>query len=254
MSDEERQDFKDLQVDLKDEDYYKSFGHLIAKDKIRWDIWVVLELFNELNINQISQYLKETRFTVSKHLKEMEKDGMLLSREIQPEKRGKYAPKYYRINPEIRKPVLPTGAEITPKDLDKRLKFYKAIVNEYKFGIKNYIKLIKNLSHLIHFFDEKLKNIDKTDKKSIKNLDQLYEVSFTGKNMPVFLGIPIDNQRIDRVLKLYDEFWQKLNKLAAEQFEDPYMKGHSFRLLTIKLPMRLIYEIQKRKFKLPEKE
>ena len=55
--------------------FEEEWDQLIAKHKIRPDIWALLELHNELNVTQITHYVEQGKTTVARHLKLMEKDG-----------------------------------------------------------------------------------------------------------------------------------------------------------------------------------
>ena len=142
-----------------------DFGQLIAKHPLRWEIWTVLRFYRELNINQLSKFVKQSRYTVSRHLKSMELEGMLFSREIQPLKRGKYAPKYYRINPRFVGPIPEEISKIddymeeffaeykVPINEKKRIEFYESILKEIRYANFNYSKTLDSFNFLFDFFD-----------------------------------------------------------------------------------------------------
>jgi len=78
----------------------KDWESLISKHKLRYDIWVLLNTKNELNVTQISKGLKHSKSTVSRVLSGMESDGLLVFRRGKIKEGGKerIPPKYYRIS------------------------------------------------------------------------------------------------------------------------------------------------------------
>ena len=78
----------------------KDWESLISKHKLRYDIWMFLNLYNELNVSQISKWVKQSKSTVSRVLISMESDGLLVSRrgKIKEGGRERIPPKYYRIS------------------------------------------------------------------------------------------------------------------------------------------------------------
>ena len=47
---------------------------LIDKHELRYEIWAILKLYNELNVTEISHLVKQSKSTVSRVLLGMEKD------------------------------------------------------------------------------------------------------------------------------------------------------------------------------------
>ena len=56
----------------------KDWESLISKHKLRYDIWMFLNLYHELNVSQISKWVKQSKSTVSRVLISMESDGLLV--------------------------------------------------------------------------------------------------------------------------------------------------------------------------------
>ena len=83
----------------------KDWESLISKHKLRYDIWMLLNLYNELNVSQISKWVKQSKSTVSRVLISMESDGFLVTRRgvIKKGEREKIPPKYYRISEDFQK-------------------------------------------------------------------------------------------------------------------------------------------------------
>ena len=257
MNDKKLEDADNSESKSNALDFQFDFGQLIAKHPIRWEIWGILQFYNELNINQISQFLKQSRYTVSRHLKLMERDGMLISREVQPEKRGKYAPKYYRVNPRMSAPSLADIDNIDqymdafikpwkpPKDPKSRLKFYRDVVREHKMGIVNYGKSIEGM-HLL--FDELKKNISRINypnNESLKSADILFQKYLAGIKEPFFVGLTFDKNHFIKFREIYKEFWQKLFLLNIDQLKNPDPEGNYFSLMTIVFPSKALIELKK---------
>jgi predicted transcriptional regulator len=66
---------------------------------------MVINLNNELNVTQISKVVASSKSTISRVLKSMEMDGLLVSHrgEIKEGGRERIPPKYYRINKKFKK-------------------------------------------------------------------------------------------------------------------------------------------------------
>ena len=83
----------------------REWKSLISKHKLRYDIWMVIDLNNKLNVTQISKEVAHSKSTISRVLKGMEIDGLLVSRrgEIKEGGRERIPPKYYRISKKYKK-------------------------------------------------------------------------------------------------------------------------------------------------------
>jgi len=83
----------------------EEWESLILKHKLRYDLWMVIDLNNELNVTQISKVIGHSKSTISRVLKSMEIDGLLVSKrgKIKEGGRERIPPKYYRINKKFRK-------------------------------------------------------------------------------------------------------------------------------------------------------
>ena len=83
----------------------EEWESLISKHKLRYDLWMVIDLNNGLNVTKISKVVGNSKSTISRVLKSMEIDGLLVSRrgKIKEGGRERIPPKYYRINKKFRK-------------------------------------------------------------------------------------------------------------------------------------------------------
>ena len=124
--------------------FEEEWGDLINKHRIRFDIWALLELHNELNVTQISHYVEQGKTTVARHLKLMEKDGLLLCRKPKNVIKGRIPPKIYRINPKFK------------KEEEKEENFYKKVINHYRKTGYNISKLLRYLDPLLNLLERKL--------------------------------------------------------------------------------------------------
>ena len=101
-------ELRDLSVKQKlfDEPHLeKEWESLISKHKLRYNIWMVIDLNNELNVTQISTEVAHSKSTISRVLKGMEIDGLLISHrgEVKEGGRERIPPKYYRISKKYKK-------------------------------------------------------------------------------------------------------------------------------------------------------
>ena len=102
----------------------KTWLELINEHPLRHDIWMVLELYNELNVTEITQYVKRSKSTVSRVLIGMENDELLISRRGKKEKGEKIPPKFFRINPKFQKLEDEWDEENLPEEPEKLQEFY----------------------------------------------------------------------------------------------------------------------------------
>jgi DNA-binding transcriptional ArsR family regulator len=237
-----------------------DFGQLITKNPIRWEIWSVLRFYPELNINQISQFLKQSRYTISRHLKLMEKDGMLTSREIQPKKRGKYAPKYYKVNLRMSGPGLEDSNNIDeymdavfeywqiPEDPHDKLEFYHDIIRETKTIIINYGKSIEGMHFLFDHLKESIIGITEPNNNNLKSADNIFKKYLSGNKEPFFLGMTFDKEHFKKFREIHKEYWRQIFLLNIDQLKNPDPEGAYFGLMTIVFPSRAILDLKKELF------
>lgn len=246
----------------EEQTFNMDFGQLITKHPIRWEIWAVLVFYTELNINQISKFVKQSRFTVSRHLKAMEADGMLLSREVQPIKRGKYAPKYYKINPLISGPTPQDADKIdeymeqffefyqVPKDIKERLELYKSVLRECRYMILSYGKTLESFNFLFDRFEELLPDSSSSalEENQIQEADIFFKKYIGGINEPFFVGMTFDKEHFRQFREIHKEYWKKLFLLNIDQKMHPDLTGRYYGLMTIVFPNRAVLDLKRRKF------
>ena len=190
----------------------KGWEELISKHTARFDIWMFLKLYDELNVTQISKYIKQSKSTVSRVLKDMEDDGLLVSRrgKIKEGEKERIAPKYYSIS-EIYKRETEIERDImeTPSDPEELRDFLFLIIQNYQNAIYNVVRLVNYLSSSMNYIDAHLKDIDKVKK--------IYDDYLSGMNEPEFNFVFLDKNRFRKFYDLRLEYILKLKNLVMEQ-------------------------------------
>ncbi|MFX0040586.1 MAG: ArsR family transcriptional regulator [Promethearchaeota archaeon] len=217
----------------------KNFGEewdkLIAKHKLRFDIWAILELHNELNVTQITHYLEHNKSTVARHLKLMEKDGLLISSIGEQPVKGRIPPKIYKINPKFKKKEIKSDEPDFSEDPEKLHQFFKREINNYRNLSYNITQLLEYLDPLLDLLQDQLGDITKA-----KNT---YDQFLSYIDEPVFLYF--DKKRAQKLIDLRTEYVFKLHKLAMEEELDT---EEAFVYFDMSLPLAALFEL-KRKIK-----
>jgi len=201
----------------------EKWNQLIAKHKIRSDIWALLELHKELNVTQISQYLEQGKTTVARHLKNMKKDGLLLSRTPKNVIKGRIPPKIYSNNPKFK------------EEEEEEENFYKRIVNQYRKVGYNISKLLDYLDPLLNLLESELDN-----PVSAKKIYDEY-LSF----IPAPIVLYLDKKRAEALMDIHAQYILNLQKLALEE---DLNTEEAFAYFDISLPLAALFEL-KRKLK-----
>ncbi|MFW9938445.1 MAG: winged helix-turn-helix domain-containing protein, partial [Candidatus Thorarchaeota archaeon] len=212
---------------------------LIDKHELRYEIWAILKLYNELNVTEISHLVKQSKSTVSRVLIRMEKDGMIISRRgVTKEGEGeKIPPKYYRINGKLREKFETEINDLEiPTDPQKLREFFISEIANYRNAIYNIHKLLDFMNPLLKTFEDQLEDINKA-----KNI---YKTYLSGKNEPWFNLLYFDHERYEKFLDIRLEYLLKLEKLAREQELNP---ENAFVYLDASLPLKAIFELKKNK-------
>lgn len=224
----------------KDKEKEDDWGVLIAKHKLRWEIWMLLYVYNELNITQISNFVKQSKSTVWRQLNDMEQDNLLFSRKIAGDYKGKIPPIFYRLNPDfIRQRTPPEIIEDkNPKD---RRDYYRKTIKWYKNSILHLKKLLDLTTPLLDYFEQHLDDIEEAD--------QIFETYLANKFAPKAFIWFFDKKRFKKYLKLNFEQYQKLIELENEQKADPDSDLKGFAHFEVRMPIQMLYEFQKKKFR-----
>jgi len=214
--------------------YVGEWNQLIAKHKLRFDIWAILELHNELNVTQITHYIEHSKSTVARHLKLMEKDGLLISMTGEQTIKGRIPPKIYKINPKFKKKRFKSDEPLT-EDPEKLQEFFKR-------EIKNYRNLSYNITQLLDYLDPLL-DLLQEQLGDIKKAKNIYDKYLSYIDEPVFLYF--DKKRAQKLMDLRTEYVFKLYKLAMEEELDT---DEAFVYFDMSLPLAALFEL-KRKIK-----
>jgi len=210
-----------------------EWNQLIVKHPLRFDIWAILELRTELNVTQITHYVKQSKTTVARHLKLMEKDELLISRIAEAIVKGRIPPKIYRINPKFKEKDLELDKMSISEDPQKLQQFYKR-------EIINYRKMSYNIKKLLDYLDPFLDLLE-GQLGDIKKAKNTYDEYLSYIDEPVFLYF--DKKRSRKLIDLRTEYVLKLHKLAME--EDLNTK-EAFVYFDICLPLAALFELKKK--------
>jgi len=216
----------------KDDRAQEKWNQLIAKHEIRFDIWAILDLHNELNVTQITHYVKQSKTTVSRHLRLMEKDGLLTSRTAAEYVQGRIPPKLYRINPKFKEEMAALDEISLSEDPSKRLQFYKR-------EVINYRKISYNVKMLLEYFDPLLDLLN-SQLGDIEKIKRTYDEYLSYLDEPVFLYF--DKKRARKLINLRTEYVLKLHKLAMEE---DLNTEEAFVYFDVSLPLASIFELKK---------
>ena len=221
------------QLNIKNNSTIKEeWDQLIAKHKLRFEIWALLELHNELNVTQITRYVEQSKTTVARHLKLMEKDGLLLSRTGKEVVKGRIPPKIYRINPKFKEQLLELEEMSVSKDPEVLQQFYKIEILNYRKMSYNIKRLLDYLDPLLSLLESQLGDISKAKSTYDKYLSYLDE--------PVLLYF--DKKRSRKLIDIRTEYVLKLHKLAMEE---DLNTEEAFVYFDISLPLAALFKLKK---------
>ena len=219
----------------KNNKYKGEWDQLIAKHKLRFDIWAILELHTELNVTQITHYIEHSKSTIARHLKSMEQDSLLVSRIGEQPVKGRIPPKIYRINPKFKEEDIDMEEKDVSEDPEKLHQFYKREINNYRKLSYNITQLLDYLDTLLDLLQDQLGDITKA-----KNT---YDEFLSYIDEPVFLYF--DKKRARKLMDLRTEYVFKLHKLAMEE---ELNTEEAFVYFDMSLPLAALFEL-KRKIK-----
>ncbi|MFW9941094.1 MAG: hypothetical protein ACFFFT_08630 [Candidatus Thorarchaeota archaeon] len=213
----------------------EEWDQLIAKHKLRFDIWTILELHKELNVTQISNFIEHSKSTVARHLKLMEKDDLLISTITSPTIKGRIPSKIYRINPRFKETESELERTNLSDDPEKLKQFYKKEINNYR-------KLSYNITQMFDYLDPLLDLLEK-HLGDINEAKKIYDEYLSFVDEPIFLYF--DKTRAQKLIDLRTEYVLKLHKLAMEEELNP---DEALVYFDISLPLASLFEL-KRKIK-----
>ncbi len=209
---------KEIQTEMGSEsngEQLGSWGNLVTKSHVRLKIWQILKLFGELNVTQISNLLKESKSTVSRHLNGMEDDMLVVSREDESCCEGRIAPKLFSIN-HVDKKMKVGMDQVTgvPKDPEERVEFIKSEILTNRSSIAMMNGIMKLLLPLYDEVENLLKDgTEESKDKAFKIFDK-YMWGDDGENITWF--------KFNYLNKGYMDLDAKIHKLAWKAMKDDY--------------------------------
>ncbi|MFX1454737.1 MAG: winged helix-turn-helix domain-containing protein [Promethearchaeota archaeon] len=242
MANEEEKDLRNLstkQALYKEVIIEEDWMRLLDKHKLRYEIWMILKLDNELNVTEISHLVKQSKSTVSRVLIGMEKDGLVKSRRGKTTKKeGEKIPaKIYKLNEEYRdkNEFELNRLDLPPESHDLR-KFYMVQIKNYQNAIYTYHKLLDLLTPLLKIVENSLDDIDQAK--------YIYERYLSDESEPLFNLLYFDYNHYKEFLDIRLEYQLKLIKLAQQQNINT---NNTFVYFDASIPLKAIFELKKEK-------
>jgi predicted transcriptional regulator len=211
----------------------EEWDQLIAKHKLRFDIWTILELHKELNVTQISNFIEHSKSTVARHLKLMEKDDLLISTITSPTIKGRIPSKIYRINPRFKETESELERTNLSDDPEKLKQFYKKEINNYRKLSYNITQMFDYLDPLLDLLENRLGDMEEAKK--------IYDKYLSFIDEPIFLYF--DKSRAQKLIELRTEYALKLYKLAMEEELNP---DEALVYFDISLPIASLFELKRK--------
>ena len=258
-------ELKHSEIPIKEEaqdEEQPVWGTLVTKNPVRLKIWQILSLFGELNVTQISNLLKESKSTVSRHLNSMELDKLVNRRIVKATCDGRIAPKLYSINYEVKNMQSNESQEEgLPKDFDNRIDFIKTEIQTNRSSIT----MIKGIMDLLLPIYNELEDLIKLGTpEALQKADEIfmeYMWGEKGKNITWFkfgyltpemrsLTYEIDkwayNSLKDKDFD-HEKFEEKRIQLKkeyteAKKLQDDPLQTKKYAHLGIQLPLRKIFK------------
>jgi predicted transcriptional regulator len=237
---------KKIIVELNDKEIktIENWFYLVGKHNIRFDIMNILLVFDELNITQISHMVEQSKSTVARHLKLMEKDGLIVSRTANEYQKGKIPPKLYQSNKKLLQvidssPVNP----VPPVDPKELVEFYKRVIDMHRVAIHSFKILLDLLNPLLNSFELQLDNIPNAKKIH----DNFF--SFDSKLSPFFGWTYFSEKYYEKYMEAHLDFVKKNIELLTAQNNDPEVKEREYVGLISILPLKALYTFKKKKLK-----
>lgn len=233
-----------IELTSKEIETLENWHHLLGKHTIRFNLLNILLVFDELNITQISHLVEQSKSTVARHLKRMEKDGLIISRKADKHQKGKIPPKLYQVNKKLLKIHEFSPINLTPPaDPKKLIEFYKNQIEIYR-GVINTSKILLDLLNpLLNSFET---NLD--DLPSAKKMYDKY-LSYGSLLEPFFGWSYLSEKYYKKFMKIQLDFVKKNIELLAAQNDDPEVKEREYVAMLSILPLKTLYNFKKEKLK-----
>ncbi|MHA1452001.1 MAG: winged helix-turn-helix domain-containing protein [Promethearchaeota archaeon] len=231
----------------------ENFIHLVTKNRLRLEILNILQIYGELNITQLSQKVEQSKSTVARHLKSLEKHEIVISRKsIDAEfEGGKITPKLFRRNQKIFN-IMQYSAFLVPEpdNPEERKNFYRRQIEALRNSIAYFQWLLDKTGSLFDKFEDQLKDLPRARETWLKYIDE--------KTSPALLGIDgrsFSDKYYGEIQKVYKEFMEKFGQILNKQNKDPKVKDKPKEHTAIFafLPVKDLFEFYKEE-KLEKKE
>lgn len=208
----------------------------IFKNRINFQILILLIIYSELSIPNIAKILGISKSTVIRHLDEMENSKLIeLSKEEKV--RSDLKTRYYRISPSGMK-NLPsyTPEQIKGFNESQRAAFFKMIVDSLKYT-SNFVDLTVKLF---------IEYLDKKDTSVGDELQKMMEDQSISINLQFYT-----EDQFKKFLKIYTQFITNLRDMFMEEYKDlqqhpeKLLESKPFCWLNVLLPIQKIMEDKK---------
>jgi DNA-binding transcriptional ArsR family regulator len=215
----------------------------IVKHPLRMLIFLLLYMYPSLNVTEISKKLNRSKATVSRHLKAMEEEKILVSHEEKTQ--GKYSPKIYQLpkstlyiiknssRPQKDSQKLAGIGNISKLfDSNLRLSIYRDVLEL----IRSFSLLISNgfsiVAPYLEIMEKRLNNIDEADDTFIPMLMGV------GGGLD-FDSILISESKLPEIKQIYKEFIDKVYKVIDSE---PADELRSIVMINAFLPLKDVLE------------
>ena len=179
----------------------------ILKNNIRKDIVLLLNLYNELNVTQISNLLNRSKATVGRHLKTMQEYGVLNSKE--KESKRSINPLYYSMPANSGRML-----ELIKQEEIDSMKNSKEKIKKFKNSLSIAKVIYKLVEHAIKLIDPFFDHLDsKINEEDIQYLTRY----LTWRRQLSVKHIVLAEDDIDEFWKLYEDFNTKLEALSNKK-------------------------------------
>ena len=230
-----------IKLNDKEIETIENYFHLLGKHNIRFDLLNILLVFDELNITQISHMVEQSKSTVARHLKNMEQDGLIISRKADKHQKGKIPPKLYQLNKKLLQvleysPLNPAP----PADPKKKVEFYKRNLNFCRVSIHSFKMLLDLLNPLLNSFELYLDDLP--------NAKKIYDKYFSidSKLAPFFGYTYFSEKYYEQYQKAQRDFVKKNIELLTAQNNDPEVKEREYVAILSFLPLKALYSFKKK--------
>jgi len=236
---------KEQIIELTDEEIetVENWFALLGKHNIRFEIETIVQLFEELNITEISHMVEQSKSTVDRHLKSMEEDGFLVSRKGDANDQGRMPPKLYQLNRKLYQILQNSGGVRRPEPSEpkKLIEYYRREIDASRAVIYRFISLLEKMNPLLNMFENQLSDVN-----SAKEIYRNYFNPKTTKYFPLFSYTYFSEKYIGKFFELNRGYEKKLQELLTIQNTDPEANEKSFVFFAATLPIRKLFDIYKR--------